>query len=80
MRPLLLYPHGRCGEAVKDLVQPARAHARPVEAQPDSPTSTLAFYRRVLRLRAQLPTTERLTWAQTGKDTVHFARQGGCTR
>jgi hypothetical protein len=39
------------------------------------PTSTLVFYRRVLRLRAQLPTTERLTWAQTSNDSVHFARE-----
>jgi hypothetical protein len=32
-----------------------------VEAETDDSTSTLAFYRRVRRLRAQLQTTERLT-------------------
>lgn len=48
-----------------------------VELQEQDPASTLAFYRRALRLRRRLQGAESLEWLDAGPDVVAFRRPGG---
>jgi len=66
------------GDAPAHLPQPEWFAASSVQAQEDDPESTLSLYRRALRLRRELQTEERLSWADGEPDQVlHLVRPGG---
>jgi alpha-glucosidase len=60
------------------LPQPGWFAELAVERQAAEPSSTLALYRRALRLRREWQVAERLSWVDTGRaDVLHFRRPGG---
>ena len=60
------------------LPQPDWFGRHAVDAEEADPHSTLALYRRALRLRHELQTGERLEWLETGRaDVLAFARPNG---
>jgi alpha-glucosidase len=66
------------------LPQPAGWSLLSAQAQADDPSSMLAFYRRALRLRRELPCLgagdgESIGWLELGDDAVAFSRPGGFT-
>lgn len=66
------------GSGGAHLPQPGWFGALSVAAQQDDPHSTLALYRRALRVRRTLLTEESLEWIDTGRDdVVHFVRPNG---
>ncbi len=67
------------GPGGSHLPQPAWYVDYAVEAQEGKQGSTLEFYRRALRLRTDLVTTEEITWVKHlfGKNVLHFKRPNG---
>lgn len=48
-----------------------------VDLQDADPDSTLALYRRAIRLRRELQDSEGLEWIESAPDLIHFRRAGG---
>jgi alpha-glucosidase len=66
------------GAAGSHLPQPSWFAGSAADAQETDPESTLALYRRALRLRHELQAGEALEWVQTGRDDVlRFRRPNG---
>ena len=66
------------GDGGAHLPQPAWFSRYAVAAQAGVEGSTLEFYRKALRLRRELQTSEELEWLETGSaDVLHFSRPGG---
>ncbi len=66
------------GSGSAHLPQPEWFAAHSVQAQELDPDSTLLLYRRALRWRRGLQTTEQLRWVDAGSPSVlRFARNGG---
>lgn len=66
------------GKAGSHLPQPLWFGGYSVQAEEQTPGSTLSLYRQALELRRQLLTDESLTWAETGyPDVLAFSRPNG---
>lgn len=66
------------GDGGAHLPQPAWFGRYAVTAQHGTEGSTLEFYRKALKLRRELQTSEELEWLETGHANVlHFRRHGG---
>ena len=66
------------GDDGAHLPQPTWFAEYAVDVEDADPHSTLAFYRRALRLRQQLQAAETLTWQKSERpDVLHFVRPGG---
>ncbi|MEE1619664.1 glycoside hydrolase family 13 protein [Brachybacterium sp. J153] len=66
------------GTGSAHLPQPAWFAQYSVEAEQADPGSTLSLYRRALRLRHKLQTSETLEWLETGhEDVLRFRRPNG---
>ena len=66
------------GPGGSHLPQPAWFGDVAVDVEDADPASTLALYRRALRLRREWPADERLEWVETGRDDVlRFRRSNG---
>lgn len=66
------------GQAGSHLPQPLWFGGYSVQAEEQTPGSTLRLYRRALELRRELLTAESLTWEETGSpDVLAFSRPNG---
>lgn len=66
------------GEGGAHLPQPAWFSRYAVAAEDGVAGSTLEFYRKALKLRRELQTSEELQWIEAGNaDVLHFIRPGG---
>ena len=65
------------GPATAHLPQPQWFAEHAVSRQEEDPNSTLALYRRALRLRRELQTAEELEWLDTGPDVLGLIRPNG---
>ena len=79
--PLPWAPEGSSfgfGDGGAHLPQPEWFSRYAVAAQDGIEGSTLEFYRKALKLRRELQTTEELEWLESGHaDVLHFRRHGG---
>lgn len=64
------------GTTTPHLPQPDWFGPLSVQAQEGDPASTLALYRNALHIRAQLQTSDELTWVDDNDTTLHFVRPG----
>jgi len=79
--PLPWSPEGTSfgfGDGGAHLPQPAWFSRYAVSAEDGVEGSTLELYRRALKLRRELQTSEELQWFESGDaDVLHFGRPGG---